>query len=148
MLTDEKFCERALKFALMKNTDGKFFAYDDYRKAVEASQTDKDKKVVYLYATDAVAQYPYIESARNRGYDVLLFDCQLDAHFVNLLETKIPDSVFARVDADSIDKLIRKEDVLEYVSSHDFEVLIVLGAGDLDNYVPQITKILQGRLRA
>lgn len=113
MLTDEKFCERALKFALMKNTDGKFFAYDDYRKAVEASQTDKDKKVVYLYATDAVAQYPYIESARNRGYDVLLFDCQLDAHFVNLLETKIPDSVFARVDADSIDKLIRKEDVAE-----------------------------------
>lgn len=113
MLTDEKFCERALKFALMKNTDGKFFSYEDYRKAVEAAQTDKDKKVVYLYATDAVAQYPYIENAKNKGYDVLLFDCQLDAHFVNLLESKIPDSVFARVDADSIDKLVRKEDVAE-----------------------------------
>ena len=113
MLTDEKFCDRALKFALMKNTDGKFFAYDDYRKAIEAAQTDKDKKVVYLYATDPVAQYQYIETARNRGYDVLLFDCQLDAHFVNMLETKIPDSTFARVDADSIDRLIRKEDVKE-----------------------------------
>lgn len=113
MLTEEKFCERALKFALMKNTDGKFFAYDDYRKAIEAAQTDKDKKVVYLYATDPVAQYQYIETAKNKGYDVLLFDCQLDAHFVNLLETKLPDSTFARVDADSIDKLIRKEDVKE-----------------------------------
>lgn len=113
MLTDEKFCERALKFALMKNTDGKFFSYEDYRKAIEANQTDKDKKVVYLYATDAVAQYQYVENAKNKGYDVLLFDCQLDAHFVNLLESKIPDSVFARVDADSIDKLIRKEDVAE-----------------------------------
>ena len=88
MLTEEKFCDRALKFALMKNTDGKFFAYDDYRKAIEAAQTDKDKKVVYLYATDPVAQYQYIETAKNKGYDVLLFDCQLDAHFVNLLETK------------------------------------------------------------
>ena len=113
MLTEEKFCERALKFALMKNTDGKFFAYDDYRKAIETAQTDKDKKVVYLYATDPVAQYQYVETAKNKGYDVLLFDCQLDAHFVNLLETKIPDSTFARVDADSIDKLIRKEDVKE-----------------------------------
>lgn len=113
MLTDEKFCERALKFALMKNTDGKFFSYEDYRKAIEANQTDKDKKVVYLYATDAVAQYQYVENAKNKGYDVLLFDCQLDAHFVNLLESKIPDSVFARVDADSIDKLVRKEDVAE-----------------------------------
>lgn len=117
MLTEEKFCDRALKFALMKNTDGKFFSYEDYRKAIEANQTNKDKKVVYLYATDAVAQYQYVETAKNKGYDVLLFDCQLDAHFVNLLETKIPDSVFARVDSDTIDNLIRKEDVSEPVLS-------------------------------
>lgn len=110
MLTDEKFCERALKFALFKNTDGKFFTYEDYRKAIEANQTDKDKKVVYLYATDTTEQYSYIESAKNKGYDVLLFDCQLDSHFVNLLEAKIKDSTFVRVDADVIDKLIRKEE--------------------------------------
>lgn len=110
MLTDEKFCERALKFALFKNTDGKFFTYEDYRKAIEANQTDKDKKVVYLYATDTTEQYSYIEAAKNKGYDVLLFDCQLDSHFVNLLEAKIKDSTFVRVDADVIDKLIRKEE--------------------------------------
>lgn len=113
MLTDEKFCERALKFALLKNTDGKFFGYEDYRKAIETNQTDKDKKVVYLYATDATAQFSYIESAKNRGYDVLLFDCQLDAHFVNLLETKLSDCRFARVDSDSIDRLIPKDNVEE-----------------------------------
>ncbi len=110
MLTDEKFCERALKFALLKNTDGKFFSYDEYRKAIEPAQTDKDKKVVYLYATDPVEQYAYIEAARAKGYDVLVFDCHLDAHFVNLLESKLTDASFARVDSDSADRLIRKED--------------------------------------
>jgi len=110
MLTDEKFFERAQKFALMKNTDGKYFSYDDYRKAIEPSQTNKDKKVVYLYATDPVEQYAYIEAAEAKGYDVLVFDCNLDAHFVNLLETKLKDSSFARVDSDSADKLIQKED--------------------------------------
>ena len=110
MLSDEKFCERAMKFCLLKNTDGKYFSLDDYRKAVEPQQTDKDKKLVFLYATDVEAQYPYIESARNKGYDVLLMDCQLDAHFVNLLEMKIENSRFARVDSDSIDNLIPKEE--------------------------------------
>jgi len=110
MLTDEKFCERALKFALLKNTDGKFFSYEDYRKAIEPEQTDKDKKVVYLYATDPVEQYAYIEAAKAKGYDVLVFDCHLDAHFVNLLETKLKDASFARVDSDSVDHLIKKED--------------------------------------
>lgn len=113
MLTDEKFAERAMKFALLKNCDGKYFGYEDYRKAIEANQTDKDKKVVYLYATDTIEQYQYIEAAKNKGYDVLLFDCQLDAHFVNLLESKLENSQFVRVDADSIDKLIRKEDISE-----------------------------------
>ena len=75
MLTDEKFCERALKFALLKNTDGKYFSLDEYRTAIEPQQTDKDKKVVYLYATDVEAQYPFIEGAKAQGYDVLLMDC-------------------------------------------------------------------------
>ena len=96
MLTDEKFCERALKFALLKNTEGRFFPFDDYRKAVETEQTDKDKKVVYLYATDTEAQYPFIEAAKNKGYDVLLMDCELDAHYVNLLEQKLKDTRFSR----------------------------------------------------
>ncbi|MBO8447709.1 MAG: molecular chaperone HtpG [Bacteroidetes bacterium] len=110
MLSDEKFCERAMKFCLLKNTEGKYFSIDDYRKAIEGEQTDKDKKVVFLYATDPVAQYQYVEAARNKGYDVLLMDCQLDAHFVNLLETKIENSRFARVDSDSIDNLVPKEE--------------------------------------
>lgn len=110
MLTDEKFCERALKFALLKNTDGKFFSFEDYRKAVEGEQTDKDKKVVYLYATDTEAQYSFIEGARNKGYDVLLMDCELDSHYVNLLEQKLQDTRFCRVDSDSIDNLIPKDD--------------------------------------
>ena len=110
MLSDEKFCERALKFALFKNTDGKFFSLEDYRKAVADTQTDKDGKVVYLYATDPDAQYSFIEAAKNKGYDVLLMDCELDSHYVNLLEQKIPDSRFARVDSDSVDNLIVKED--------------------------------------
>ena len=110
MLTDEKFCERAMKFALFKTTDGKFLGYEDFGKLIEKEQKDKDKKVVYLYATDAVAQYQWIEAAKAKGYQVLLFDSQLDSHFVNLLETKIKDSRFARVDSDSIDNLIQKED--------------------------------------
>ena len=113
MLTDEKFGERGLSFALLKNTDGKYFSLEDYRKAIETEQTDKDKKVVYLYATNVEAQYPYIERAKNKGYDVLLLDCELDSHFVNLLEQKIADSRFARVDSDSIDNLIPKEDKLK-----------------------------------
>lgn len=110
MLSDEKFCERALKFALFKNADGKYFSLEDYRKAIAENQTDKDKKVVYLYATDTDEQYAFIEAAKNKGYDVLLMDCELDAHYVNLLEQKIPDTRFARVDSDTIDNLIPKSE--------------------------------------
>lgn len=110
MLSDEKFCERALKFALLKNTDGKYFSLEDYRKAIAENQTDKDKKVVYLYATDTDEQYAFIEAAKNKGYDVLLMDCELDAHYVNLLEQKISDTRFARVDSDTIDNLIPKNE--------------------------------------
>jgi len=119
MITDEKFNERALNFALFKNTDGKYFNYEDYRKAIETEQTNKDGKVVYLYATDAEKQYQYIETAKNKGYDVLLFDSPLDSHFVSMLEQKLENSTFARVDADSIDKLIAKSDVEKYEISEE-----------------------------
>ena len=110
MLSDEKFCDRAMKFCLLKNTEGKYYSIEDYRKFIEEDQTDKDKKVVFLYATDVEGQYSFIEAAKAKGYDVLLLDCQLDSHFVNLLETKVENSRFARVDSDSIDNLIPKED--------------------------------------
>jgi len=119
MLTDEKFCEKALNFALFKNTDGKYFHFEDYRKAIEGEQTDKDKKVVYLYTTDPVAQYQYVEIAKNKGYDVLVMDCPLDAHYVGLLEQKIDNSTFVRVDADTIDALIRKESKEELSMTDD-----------------------------
>ena len=110
MLSDEKFCDRAIDFALFKNTDGKYFGFGDYRKAIEPVQTDKDGKVVYLYASNPEAQYAQIEAAKNLGYDVLLMDCELDAHFANLLEQKLKDARFARVDSDAAGNLIPKED--------------------------------------
>ena len=119
MLSDEKFRERAMSFALVKNTDGKYFPLDDYRKAIEGTQTDKDKKVVYLYASDAEKQWGDIEAAKNLGYDVLLLDCELDSHFVNLLEQHIPDSRFARVDSDTPGNLIPKEDKVKPEMSDD-----------------------------
>ena len=119
MLSDEKFCERALSFARLKNTDGKYFSLEDYRKAIETNQTDKDGKVVYLYATDVQKQYSYIEAARNMGYDVLLMDCELDSHFVGLLEQKIENTIFARVDSDSAGNLVKKEDKVKPEMSDD-----------------------------
>ena len=119
MLSDEKFCERALKFALLKNTDGKYFPIEDYRKGIEAAQEDKDGNVVYLYATDAEAQYPQIEAAKNKGYDVLLMDCELDSHFVNLLESKTDKSRWARVDSDVVDNLIPKAEEIKPELSED-----------------------------
>ena len=101
--------KKAVKFALMKTTEGKYFKYDEYKTLIEGEQTDKNNKLVYLYTTDPVAQYSYIEAAKNKGYQVLVFDSQLDAHFVNLLESKFENSTFARVDADSIDNLIQKD---------------------------------------
>ena len=110
MLSDEKFCDRAMKFALLKSTEGKYFSIEDYKTAISGEQTDKDGKVVFLYATDVDAQYSFIEAAKNKGYDVLLMDCQLDSHYVQLLEGKIENARFARVDSDTVDNLIPKED--------------------------------------
>lgn len=110
MLSDGKFCDRAMKFCLLKTTENKYYGIEDYGKFVETAQKDKDGKTVYLYATDVEEQYQFIESARAKGYDVLLLDCQLDSHFVNLLETKLENSRFARVDSDTVSNLIPKED--------------------------------------
>ena len=111
MMSEEKFYERASKFALFKNTDNKFFNFEEYENLIKANQTDKNNSLVYLYATDAQEQISYIEAAKSKGYDVLLMDGHLDTHFLNQLETKFKDSRFARVDSDIIDKLILKEDV-------------------------------------
>ena len=119
MLSDEKFCERALKFALLKNTEGKYFSFDEYKTAIEGEQTDKDKKLVYLYATDVESQYAFIEQARSKGYDVLLMDCELDSHYVNLLERKLENTRFARVDSDAVENLIPKEEKVKLEMKED-----------------------------
>ncbi len=132
MLSDEKFCERAVEFALLKDVDGKYYSFDEYRKAVEETQTDKDKKVVFLYATDTEKQYSAIEAAKNLGYNVLLMDCELDSHFVGLLEQKIKDVRCARVDSDSASRLIPKEDEIKpTMSEEDSKTLSELFKGAL-----------------
>ena len=113
MLSDEKFYDRAQKFALLKDTDKKYYRLEEYKTLIEANQTDKDKNLIYIYATDAVAQYSYIEIAKSKGYDDLLMDGQLDIHFIGLLEQKLEKSRFVRVDSDIIDNLVRKNDKTE-----------------------------------
>ena len=110
MLTDEKFCEAAMKFLLLEDTEHKFYTLDEYKTLVSPSQTDKDGNIVYLYATDPVAQYNYIKAANDKGYSVLLMDGQLDSHFMGLLEQKLEKTQLVRVDADVVDRLIRKDD--------------------------------------
>ncbi len=110
MISEPKFYEKAEKFVLFKNTDGKYFTLDEYKKQIEKTQKDKDKKLVYLYATNQDEQYSYIQNAKERGYDVLMMDGVLDPHFINTLEQKLSDTVFARVDSNTIDKLIVKEE--------------------------------------
>ena len=111
MITEEKFYERAEKFFLFKNTNGKYFTFDEYKKLVENFQTDKNKTLIYLYSTNPVDQHSFIESANAKGYDVLVMDGQLDAHFINNLESKFKDCRFTRVDGEVIDRLIEKEDM-------------------------------------
>ena len=110
MLTDEKFCDAALKFTLLRDTEGKYFTLEEYRTLVEASQTDKDGNVVYIYATDPVEQYSYIEAANAKGYNVLLMNGQLDGHFLSMLENKLEKTTFVRVDSDVADNLVPKSD--------------------------------------
>ena len=121
MLTEEKFYERALKFALFKNTDGKYLSFEEYATLIQANQKDKDNKLVYLYATNTEEQYAYIGAAKDKGYDVLLLDSPLCAHFVNLLESKMKDVRFVRIDSDTPEKLIPKEEIAKPDISEDEE---------------------------
>lgn len=110
MLTDPKFADMAMKFVLLKDTEGRYFTLEEYKTLVEAQQTDKDGNIIYLYATNPTDQYTYIKNATDRGYDVLLMDGQLDNHFIGLMEQKLEKTRFVRVDSDVIDNLIAKED--------------------------------------
>jgi molecular chaperone HtpG len=113
MVTDEKFYERAEKFTLLKNADGKYFTFEEYNNLVKDNQTDKNKNTIYLYSTDKEAQYTFIDAAKSKGYDVLIMDGQLDTHFINNIETKLKNVRFSRVDADVVERLIQKEEFKE-----------------------------------
>lgn len=110
MLSEEKFNERAQKFCLLKNLDKKYYTFDEYKTLITPHQTDKEGKLIYLYATQPEEQHLYIEAARNKGYDIIWMDGVIDSHFVNFLESKLEKSSFVRVDADTIDKLIQKDE--------------------------------------
>jgi molecular chaperone HtpG len=115
IISDEKFYDRAKDFSLLKNSEGKYFTLEEYKEKVKANQTDKDKQLIYLYASDAGKQHSYIEAAKNKAYDVLLMDGILDNHFINTLEQKLEKTHIKRVDSDTADKLIDKDEKLETV---------------------------------
>lgn len=124
MISEEKFYERGEKFCLLKNTEGKYFTFPEYQEHVKAAQTDKDKNLIMLYTSDPEEQHSFVNSAKERGYDILLMDGPIDNHFVNALEQKFEKTQFKRVDADVIDKLIAKEDALpSKLSAEDQEKL-------------------------
>ncbi|MCR4828651.1 MAG: molecular chaperone HtpG [Bacteroidales bacterium] len=133
MLTEEKFCEKAMKFALLKNSEGQYSNLDEYREKIKALQTDKDKNVVYLYATDAEEQHAYISKAKAKGYDVLIMDSPLNAHYINLLEQKIEHTRFVRVDSDTVEKLIAHEDTIpEKLTQEEKDKLKPIIEGEVD----------------
>ncbi|MBP5540208.1 MAG: molecular chaperone HtpG [Bacteroidales bacterium] len=133
MLTDEKFCERAMKFYLLKGVDGTYYTLDSYREKIKALQTDKDKTVCYLYASNAEEEHAYIEKAKAKGYDVLLMDSPLESHFINLLEQKMEKSRFVRVDSDTVEKLIPHDDSIpEKLSKEEKEKLQPIIEGEID----------------
>ncbi|MBO7541156.1 MAG: molecular chaperone HtpG, partial [Bacteroidales bacterium] len=142
MLSDEKFCERAEKFSLFKNTDDKYFTFDEYKTRIEPLQKDKDKVLVYLYATNKEEQYSYIAKAKEKGYDVLVMDSILDSHFVNLLERKFEQTRFVRVDSDVVEKLIPKEDSIpEKLSAEEKDKLKPIIEKEVDT--KKITVLLE-----
>ncbi len=144
MLTDEDFKKRALKFYLFKNTDGKFYSMADYRDMIKALQTDKDKTVCYLYATDATEQHSYIAKAKAKGYDVLLMDSVLTPHFVNLVEREEDKTRFVRVDADVTEKLIPHDDnIPEKLSKEEQDTLkpIIENEIDKEHYTVQMASL-------
>ena len=119
MLSEESFYDRAKEFALMKDTDGKYFTFDEYKTLIEGAQKDKDDMLVYLYATDKEEQYSYIQAAKDKGYSVLLLDGQLDVPAIQMLEQKFEKSRFTRVDADIVERLIVKDDTPKTELSED-----------------------------
>ena len=119
MLSDEKFYEKAKDFVLLKNVDNQYYTLEEYKKLITDNQTDKNGDLIYLYANDKEKQYPYIENAKAKGYDVLLLDGQLDNHFVGMLEQKLEKSHFVRVDSDIIPNLIKKDDVKSAALNED-----------------------------
>jgi len=119
MLSDDKFYDRAVKFALFRNIQKKYFTFDEYKILIESNQTDKDGNLVYLYASNKEEQHSYIVAAEEKGYDVLLMDGQLDIHFVGRLEQKIEKSRFVRVDSDVIENIIKKSDNKEVTLSEE-----------------------------
>ena len=119
MLSDEKFYERAEKFALLKNIDGKYFTFEEYKALVGENQKDKNGDVIYLYANNSNEQYSYIQHAKDKGYDVLIMDGQLDVHVVSQLEQKFEKTRFVRVDSDVIDKIIQKDDISKVTLTND-----------------------------
>jgi molecular chaperone HtpG len=111
MLTDEKFKERATNFSLLKNIDDKYFTFEEYKTLIESSQTDKNGDIIYLYCSNTTEQYSHIEAAKEKGYDILKLDGQLDVHWVGLLEQKLEKARFVRVDSDTIEHIIQKEEI-------------------------------------
>jgi molecular chaperone HtpG len=124
IVSDEKFYDRAKEFALLKNVDDQYFTFDEYKEKVKTNQTEKDDNFVYLYASDKGKQHAFIEAAKNKGYDVLLFDGVLDSHFINTLEQKLEKVHFKRVDSETADKLIQKDEKAESILSKDDETLV------------------------
>jgi molecular chaperone HtpG len=119
MITEEKFYEKVSKFSLLKNTDDKYFTFEEYEKIIKENQTDKNNTLIYLYSTNKTDQYTYIDKAKSKGYDVLLMDGQLDVHLINQLESKLKDTRFVRVDSDVVDKLILKDETRESKLTED-----------------------------
>ena len=138
MLTEEDFYDRANKFALLKDTDVKYYTFEEYQTLIKGEQTDKDGNVIYLYANNVEEQYSYIEAAKNKGYNVLLMDGQLDVALIGLLERKIEKSRFTRVDSDVIDRLIVKDDIQPNTLEHGkSEILTMIFRSQL----PKVEKV-------
>lgn len=137
MISDEKFNEKAMKFALVKDTENKYYTLDEYRTLIEANQTDKDGNVTYIYSTDKTAQYSYIEAAEAKGYNVILFDGQIDVHFIGMLEQKIEKSRFVRVDSNVAEKLVEKDNNNEVALT---EVQKQMTEGVFKSQIPEIEK--------
>jgi molecular chaperone HtpG len=141
MISDDKFYERAEKFALMHDTDDNYLTFEEYNKLIESNQKDKNGTLIYLYATDKDLQYTFIDNAKAKGYNVLLMDCQLDSHYISKLEQQFKNSRFVRVDSDSIDKIIEKEEkrksLLTAEQQNDLKKIFEanLPAGDNENYI-------------